>query len=193
MTGDPSNDLQALWKAQPTEHAPMSLAEIHQTARTFERKVQRRNLTEYAAAALIVLFFVPVLLKSHSWMMQAGAGLTIAAALWVAWHMHRIASAKAAPEADAAILDFHRQELVRQRDALRSVGSWYLAPFAPGLFFLTAGRWFQAHTRGRTVELDHLIILACTAIVVLFSAGVWALNQRGAKRLQKRIDELEPR
>lgn len=196
MTGDPPDgrkpdDLQTLWKAQPTEHAPMSLADIHQAALTFERKVRRRNLIEYVATALVVLAFMSVLFKSASWMMQAGAALVIVAALWVARHMHKTASARAAPEADAAIFDFHRQELIRQRDALRSVGRWYLGPFVPGMVLMMAGRWFQAHAPGRSVEVDHLFILAGSAIVVLIFTGVWALNQWGARRLQQRIDDLD--
>lgn len=193
MTGDPSDDLQALWRAQPTEHQPMTLAEIHQRARTMRRKVRRRNLTEYAAGVLVILGFAPVLLHPRSWMMQAGAALIIVATVMVLRHLHRMASARAVPEDGAPIVDFHREELIRQRDVLRTVGRWYLAPFIPGLALITAGRWFQAHARGRTVETDHLIILVTSAIVALFFVFVWALNQWGAKQLQKRIDALDGR
>jgi hypothetical protein len=195
MSGDPSDrhDLQALWRAQPPEHEAMTLAQIHQNASTFERRVRRRNLIEYAAAAVVVLALSPLLLKSASWMVQAGAGLTMAAAVMVAWHIHRIAAARPTPDGDVSIVAFRRQELARQRDALRSVGRWYLAPFIPGTALLMAGRWFQAHVPGRSLAVDHLAIAAGSAVVIVVFAAIWALNQLGARRLQREIDALDGR
>ena len=36
-------------------------------------------------------------------------------------------------------LEFHRSELVRQRDLLRSVWWWYLLPFVPGMLLIPVG------------------------------------------------------
>ncbi len=94
------------------------------------------------------------------------------------------------PVSGEALIDFHRGELTRQRDALRSVAVWYLAPFFPGVILLFLGRWFQAHASHRPVGLDHLIIVLCGVIIALFWLVVWLLNQRVAERLQRRIDEL---
>ncbi len=106
-------------------------------------------------------------------------------------HLHRMASARATPEGGAPIIDFPREELIRQRDALRTVGRWYLAPFVPGMVLVMAGRWFQSHAHGRSIETDHLIVLAVSAVMAVFMGFVWALNQWGARQLQKRIDELD--
>jgi hypothetical protein len=38
-----------------------------------------------------------------------------------------------------ASLEFHRRELVRQRDLLRSVWRWYIGPIVPGLVVFYAG------------------------------------------------------
>ncbi|KQY35746.1 hypothetical protein ASD21_01240 [Caulobacter sp. Root1455] len=168
----------------------MSLAEIHQKARTLKSKVLWRNVREYAASVVVILFFAPVLLHRESWMMQAGAALIIAATIFVGWQMHRRTGMGAIPEAGEALRDFHRQTLIRQRDALRSVGRWYMAPFAPGMVLLMMGRWFQSHVEGRSLAMDHLGILLASAFVVLVFGGVWWLNQLGAKRLQKQIDAL---
>jgi hypothetical protein len=191
MSGDPSDlDPQTLWQNQVQEHEPMSLAEIHQKARTFETKVRRRNGREYIASVLVILGFSPVLLHRDSWMMQIGAALVIAATVFVAWRMHRQASAKAVPEAGEALRDFHRQELIRQRDVLRSVGLWYVAPFAPGMVLVMLGRWFQSHVAHRPIAQDHLGILLASGVALLVCSAVWWLNQRGADRLQKQIDDL---
>ena len=194
MNGDPSDfdplDPQALWQSQAQEHDPMSLAEIHQKARTLETKVRWRNIREYVASVVVVLFFAPVLLHRDSWMMQAGAALIIAATLFVGWQIHRRTATGAIPEAGDALRDYHRQTLIRQRDALRSVGWWYMAPFAPGMVLLMIGRWFQSHVEGRSLAMDHLGILLASGVCALVFAGIWWLNQLGAKRLQKQIDAL---
>ncbi len=97
---------------------------------------------------VVVAFFAPVLLRQDSWMMQLGAALIILATAFVAWQMHRRTATGAVPEAGEALRDYHRQTLIRQRDALRSLGWWYMAPFAPGMALLMMGRWFQGpHAR----------------------------------------------
>ncbi len=191
MSGDPSDfDPKTVWQNQPSEHDPMSLAEIHRKARTFETRVRRRNLVEYVACVLVIAGFTPVLFLQAGWMMQAGAGLVIAATVFVAWQLHLRASAGRTPDADAALMDFHRQELIRQRDALRSVGVWYLAPFVPGMVLVMMGRWFQSHAAHRALAFDHLLILLTSGMMALVFLGILGLNLWGAKRLQRRIDEL---
>jgi hypothetical protein len=94
------------------------------------------------------------------------------------------------PEGGDALVASYRAQLIRQRDALRSVGAWYLAPFAPGMALLMLGRWFAFRPADRPIGLDHMIILLSSAIVALGFFVVWLLNQRGADWLQRRIDEL---
>lgn len=93
-------------------------------------------------------------------------------------------------ESGDALVDSYRRELIRQRDALRSIGRWYLAPFVPGMTLLLLGRWFQSHATRRPVALDHVIIALVGVIAALVFLVIWLLNQRGAERLQRRIEEL---
>jgi hypothetical protein len=191
MQDDPEGpDPQRLWQNQPTEHDPMSLATIHEKATTFQSRIQRRNMIEYIASAVVILGFLPAVLHRGSWMMQVGGALIIAATVFVVWQLHRRASAKRVPEAGEPLMAFYRAELVRQRDAIRSVGVWYLIPFVPGMTLLLLGRWFQSHAAGRSVGVDHLIILLTGVIAFLVFLAIWLLNQRGADRLQRRIEEL---
>ena len=46
--------LQTLWTHQEQETFTMSLAEIHGRARRFQSGIRRRNIVEYAAAALVI-------------------------------------------------------------------------------------------------------------------------------------------
>jgi len=195
MPTDPMNlDPQRLWQSQPTEYDPMTLAQIHQEAERLQTRVGWRNLREYVAGAVGILFFLPVVLFGHSWMMQAGAAWVIVAMLYIFWRLSRVGPSRAPiPGAEthgAALVDFQRAELARQRDALRSVGTWYLAPVLPGFALILLGRWFGPPAAHRTTAADHLIILLAGAITALVLLVIWLLNQRGADRLQKKIDEL---
>ncbi len=191
MPDKPSDfEPQTLWQSQPTEHDPMTVAAIHQKALVFQARIRRRNLIEYIAAAVVTVAFATNLFNRASWMMQAGAALMITATVFIVWQLHRRGSAAAVPPVGGALVDFHRRELIRQRDALRSVAVWYLAPFVPGFVMMSLGRWFQAHTPHRAVGLDHRLIIVGDAIAVLIFLGVWLLNLWGARRLQRLIDEL---
>ena len=71
-----------------------------------------------------------------------------------------------------------------RRDLLRSVGWWYLLPFAPGVIVPGIA---QALARPeRTTR-----IIASSVAMFLIAVGVYALNWRAAKRIQRRIDRLK--
>ena len=194
MTGEPSDfDPQTLWQNQPKEQDAMTLAAIHAKARMFESKIQRRNAIEYIACGVVIVGFFPMLLNRQSWLMQAGAALTMLAVLFVAWQLHQRGSVESSLDPGEPLVEGYRRQLIRQRNALRTAGLWYLAPFLPGVLLTMLGRWFQAHVPARTLEQDHVQILVGGAIVILIFAGIWLLNWRGSNRLQKRIDELERR
>ena len=80
-------------------------------------------------------------------------------------------------------LEFLRSELVRQRDLLRSVWWWYLAPFVPGLLLILGG--VALERPGRWGWLAPGIVAAVTFV------GIGLLNQRVARKLQRRIDDLD--
>ena len=71
----------------------------------------------------------------------------------------------------------------RQRDLLRSVWSWYLLPFVPGLLFLHVG-FMQA----QSASTARFIVLGGVAAAAM--AGIHFLNRYAASRIQERIDRL---
>ncbi len=197
MPGDPSSpdpglDPRTLWQSQPPESPPMTLADIRKTSRAFQSRVRRRNLIEYVAGAVGALGFLPAVFDPESWMVRAGGVLAIAGMAVVGWQLHRRGSARGVPEAGEALTAFHRAELIRQRDAVRSVAVWYLAPPIPGMILLLLGRWFQAPAPHRSATAHQLAILAVAAVVGLVFLAIWWLNQRVAHRLQRQIDQLPP-
>ena len=170
----------------------MTLDNIRKHAETFQRKIRRRNLREIFAAAAVILVFGWYTWIFPGWMIKTGSMLTILGTMWIVRQLHRRASAAALPESSGiALIEFHRQELVRQRDAARSAGRWYIAPVIPGAGMVTLGRYFQFHAPGRTVAMDHQIIILCTLLVALVFVIIWLLNAWAAERLQRRIDELD--
>ncbi len=196
MSTDPSapEALKALWRSQPLEAPTMSLTAITRQADLFQHRIRRRNLMEYAAAVLVVAFMGYGLAFGDSgWMMRSWQVLTILAVLFVVWRLHRRGRAVALPPDASAqsLIDFQKRELIRQRDLLRSVPFWYVAPFLPGSAMLFLARWLEEPSHRWTRAHDHAVIIATFAIMLLVLAGVCVLNLWGAARLQRMIDRLE--
>ncbi|MBA4011260.1 MAG: hypothetical protein C0481_05280 [Phenylobacterium sp.] len=186
MTPDQSDqDLKALWRNQQMETGPMSIEQIH--ARAFQSRIQVRNLVEYAASVLVLALFGFYAVYFPHPMMKLGAVMIMAGTAVMAWQLHRRASARILPPeaAAGASLAFHRAELVRQRDALRSAFWWYIAPFAPGMMVFVAG---MAQARAGA-SLGHLAPLA--ALICAYLAAWFLMNRRAAKRLQAEIDDID--
>ncbi|MDE2163201.1 MAG: hypothetical protein KGL56_10715 [Alphaproteobacteria bacterium] len=184
-------DPKQIWRNQKTEDT-VTLENIHERAGKFHRRIRNRNLREYIGVVIVVLAFGWYVWALPGWMSKAGSALVIIAALFVALQLHRRASARKVPDgAGMGLVDFHRRELVRQRDAVRSIWLWYILPFIPGLTLMMLGRWFQFHVAGRPLGLDHLIIVLSTVIIALVFGIVWLLNVLGAARLQRKIEDLD--
>ena len=180
--------LKDLWRDQPMPSIEFSVNELRKQASTFQRRVAWRNRIEYLAGVIVTLVFVSYLWHFPYPLMRLGSVLIIFACPFVLTQLHRRASSRLLPDdmAKLSCLEFHRQQLIRQRDALRSVWLWYVAPFVPGVAIF---RW------GVETELD---------AAAPFSRGLWAnlwivgillvvvlLNLRAANKLQRKIDALE--
>jgi hypothetical protein len=179
-------DLNRVWQQQPIEEGSMTLDDIRTRVTAWERRIARRNLREYVAAVVVFAGFGFVAWRDPNWLVRIGAGLVVLGTCYVVWHLYTRGSTRAMPASLAArdCLDFHRSELVRQRDLLRSVWTWYLLPFVPGVAVMMIGR--VALEPGRRVA-----VLASTALMAAVFVWVGRLNQRGARKLQAKIDALD--
>jgi Flp pilus assembly protein TadB len=179
----PPDDIRNVWQNQPVENAPMPLEEIQRRARRFEKRIDRRNLREYAGAAIGIAAYTFYFFWFHSLVIRAGSVLVIAGVLYVVVQLYKRASSGSLP-ADfgvAASIEFQRRELVRQRDMLRSVWRWYVGPIIPGLVVFTVG--LLPHRAGA---------LAVGALfLALGSGGIIWFNHRAAIRLDRQIAELD--
>jgi lysylphosphatidylglycerol synthetase-like protein (DUF2156 family) len=195
MANEAPSTMADVWKHQPLEQITISLADIHRKARKLEGRVFWRNVREYVASALVVACFGYYTVVFHSTLIRAGCGLVIAGALFAVVALHKKGAARTIP-ADLAFhtcVGVHRKELERQRDLLRSVWTWYLLPFVPGMSLFLLGMFElalqQAHTTEHartTVTVFALTAAGCALVFV----GIGKLNQSAARKLQREIDTL---
>jgi hypothetical protein len=178
-----ANDPRSLWQGQEEEKVTITIDEIRVRATYFERRIQRRNMREYAATGVAVVVLTIQAWGAHGWHLATFA-LLMAGMAYAMFQLHRLgARSLPADTGTRASLEFHRLELERQRDALRTVWRWYLLPFAPGIL-MSVG--VKAIEHGITAKLVGL-----TAFIVLLFVGAWALNQSAARKLERRIQALK--
>ena len=178
-------DLQTLWQSQALDRTAFSLEEIRVKANRLERIVARRNLREYAGAVVAVAGYGWIMWVGPSGIIRVGAGLVIVAVIFIVHQLHRRGSAMSLP-ADLVLrsaVEFHRAQLVRQRDLHRSVWWWYLLPLVPGMLVAQIGQ-AMAHPERMSG------IIAFGVVAAAMAAGIYWLNRRAAERLQERIDRL---
>lgn len=182
--------MKEVWQSQKTEGVRMAVAEVQANAGKFQRGIKNRNLREYAAAVVVLVFCGFEIWRASDLLVRSGFLLMIAGVAYVAWQLHAKASSKALPEEAglSSYVEFQRRELERQRDALKSVWRWYLAPLVPGIAVLLAafGRANPGHSK--------FIWLVIAVEAVVFGAvfvGIAMLNSAAARKLQKQIDELD--
>jgi hypothetical protein len=180
----PPDDLRNLWQEQPLDHIATALEDLRAQASRFERRISRRNRREYVAGFIGIAAYAYYIWRFPNPFMRIGSAMIIAGVLFVLWRIHRHGRAAALPQdfGLSASLEFHRRQLVRQRDLLRTVVWWYLSPLVPGLLVFLAGMLGE-----RGFKLRQLPFLAL--IAGLF-AWVWWINKRAAGRLDRQIAEL---
>jgi hypothetical protein len=184
--------LQSLWTNQPEESFTMSLAEIHTHAARFQTRIRWRNAAEYVAAAVVVMAFGWMAFAVPVPMVQAGAALIVAGALYVCWKLNELgrAASKAELEQASSLADFHRAELTRQRAALSTVWRWYLGPFVPGLLVFLAGVAFAPELEAPFAARFSIFATGVGFTGLIFAAVGW-LNALAVKRLDREIAALD--
>ena len=185
---NPNNSVQEIWQSQPVEGMKMSADAIRLRATKFERRISRRNLRESVASLFVIVFFAYFLATSLSLPLRITWGLFIAGMIWIVIALRVKGSPRTMPAAmgNSSCLEFFRSELERQRDLVKNVFPWYLAPLIPGYLSLNVAYAYSFRRPGLWAGLA-LLDLIFVAVFV----GVWWMNQRAARCLQRSIDELD--
>lgn len=186
-----SDPIVTLWTAQHTDARAPSPAELTERARLLRRRVWRRDATEYAAGALTAGVFGWMGLASPDWGVRIACLVQIAGLLVVMRNLwtRRPVDDPAALDRDA--LSHLRALLTAQRDALASVGRWYIGPMLPGMIlFLGAVSRVTATNTGWGPALIVAALAAAIVCGVLY--GVLRLNRHAARTLDDQIAALAP-
>lgn len=180
------DDLRRLWRTQPPQERPVTIEEVRRRDGVMKNRVNRRNLREYVAAVIVIVVVAVSMWRVPNATMRIGGALLVVGVLYVVYHLYRWGSVRTMP-ADLALQDslaFHRSELVRQRDLLRSVWWWYLLPLFPGPAIIIVSRVMQRPDQ-------RLFLSVYSVIFLLLFVGGGLLNHRAAKKIQRRIDVLD--
>ena len=164
---------------------------LHARAARFQSRIRTRNLIEYAAAVVVIAAFVWIAWLVPQPLVRAGAVLIALGTIYVCWRLHALgrAASKAEMEAGAqSWADFHRAQLVRQRDALSTVWRWYLAPFIQGVIVFIAG--VALGTNAPVLARVATFATAAGFIAAVFAAIAW-LNARAVRKLDAEIAQLD--
>jgi hypothetical protein len=179
-----TDDVRTTWQQQTPE---ATMIDIRNKTDHLNRFFRFRNRAEYAAAVLVVVAFTYAAIHYPGDLFRVGCALIIAATIYVALYIRDRAGVGEAP-GSATVADtiaFHRGELVRQRDLMRGVVWWYVAPFVPGITLFLAGMTENGlMERGASLPVRLGIVAAVTV-------AIWLLNLFGASRVQRQIDALD--
>ena len=181
------NSVQKIWQSQPVEVTKMSVDLIRKRASRLEHRIWWRNAREYVGSLVGIVLFGGFFVKTHDVLLRIAYALFIAGMLWIVIQLRRKASARNIPmEADTSTsLRLYRAELERQRDVVRNVWPWYLAPLVPGFVAYTI-----ACALASPGHLGWARVAALDIVIASIFFGVWKMNVRAARCLQKMIDEL---
>jgi len=182
-----NNSVLEIWQSQPVEVTKMSAELIRKRANKLEHRVWWRNAREYVGSLIGVVLFASFIPKTHDPLFRIAYGLFIAGMVWIVIQLRRKASARSIPfEADTSTrLRLYRAELERQRDVVKNVWPWYLAPLVPGFVVYTIA---YAIAFPRPLSWAGLALLDATIAALFY--GVWRMNMRAARCLDRMIHEV---
>lgn len=181
------DDPRKIWQTQEVEEMKFSVEELRAKAAKFQHRVQRRNLREYVAALVMIVFFGFAYRNTPQIIPRIAFAWLIAAAIFYIWYLRRRGSMRRIP-ADIGSADcfrFYRNALEKQRDLLRNVWKWVLSPIIPGLAVLAIYNITSVSPAKRWQQVGYVLFEAA-----ILSTVVW-LNMRASRRLDRRIAELD--
>lgn len=196
MSNETRDSASTIWKNQPVGEFGIQLEQLRRKARKLERRVRWRNLSEYAAGTLVVGTFGYYAWKFPAPLARVGSILLIAGTLFILYTLHQRGTARALSVELGFhnCIEFHRRQLIRQRDLLLSVWRWYLLPLVPGMavFLLGLLAWVLQQPGAAGHARTIIMTFATTALGCAFVfAGIGQLNRWAAQKVQREIDSLD--
>jgi hypothetical protein len=163
--------------------ASITRESLRRTVDDYQRSVHCRNLYNFGVAFfLAVCFLVRIMTPDRPLHKLACLAGIAAVTIWVR-HYHRRGGAQPTPAPDAplpALIEFHRAQLIRQRDFFRRLWQSRIVAWAPFIVLLAAD---SISARGR---------VGATAMIFAFAMVMSAAAARRtlAPQFQSQIDRL---
>ncbi len=181
------DDFRDLWQKQEVEEMKISIEELRAKAAKFRGRIRSRNIREWAACLVVIVFFGAMCVKVPQMVPRIAYALIVGGAIYVAWHLQMRGTPNSLPADMGRVnsIEFYRSELERQRKLLNSIWKWYLGPLIPGMALLIVYGIVKAAPGQRWFPIVYAV-LACG----FFWLVGW-INQRAAQRLSRQIVELD--
>ncbi len=195
MTVSPNSsspDPKTLWKGQDVTPQTLTPDMLESRSRRLEDRIRNRNRFEFLAGGIVII----ASLLLGGWLllggpvgqpdlMVGGGFVTLALGALVSMvQLQRKTGGASLPNGAQSSVNSYRAELIRQRDALRSVFGWYIAPFLPGFLLIYGASFLDASAVLWAVLLPALVTVAFLVWVV------WA-NRRAAACIDEQIATLD--
>lgn len=181
------DEIQALWKQQPTTPPEVDMDEIQAKADRFAKLVTFRNVSEWLAALFVVVSFCGMAVwGDYSTVTRVGAVLIALGAVFLSRRIYLDGRLRDAPDASQdtrGYIEAYRSNLRAQANLLRDVWRWYLGPLVPGLLVFHAG--FIVADPSSWLPVALVAALSMT----VFGVIAW-VNRVAAKKLHKQADAL---
>ncbi len=161
-------------------------------ATRFERTIRRRNAVEYLAGALVIALFGSGALGAAAaglWDFAGACALVLIGTLFVLWTLHRAGSYRGR-RPEQSCREHLRNQLLRQRDLLRRVPLWYLAPLLPGVLGIYGATAIRVAAKAGWGEALGGIWMPLAGTAAFFAFVAW-LNLAAARRLEAEIAQIE--
>lgn len=189
--GLPANDPKLIWKEQEMIAQILNPSQLETRRHRLEDRIKLRNRIEYIAGGIV---FIGALLLG-GWMLiddpnlvetVLGAGILLlgAGAFFACVQLQRRTGGPVAVDGTQSTLAHYRADLIRQRDALRSVFAWYIAPFLPGFLLIYGSVFLDPNTEGLWAAIP-------AAVTVAFLAWVLHINRRAADCIDEEVRALD--
>jgi hypothetical protein len=165
---------------------PMSNpSDIFSRTQVLMKEIRRRTIIGFAACFIVIVAFGSFIFIFPNTLQRVGSGLTVAAALYMAYQLYVGRNGKLPSESrSSARTDFYRAELERQRNFHRGFWLWSrLIIMVPGYLLFLIG-FVIAHP-----DAARFMAAPGGVFIVLCIIGVPA-NLKLSRKYQRRIDEV---
>jgi len=156
------------------------LNDMNNTNQKLDKQLKWRNFREIGAAIFVMIGFLIVFFLKENYIVKFAAALAIPIAIFIIFKLLQVRSKRQSDTILLSIKDqlIHRKIYLQHEQALlKNVTYWYLLPIAIQMIIMEIGFG--------TFSLLRVLIFAA-----LFY-GVYVFNQKGAKKFDPHIKEIE--